>query len=141
MATQRYSRAYNSPVGPTYTMTGSGVIGFGKLVKIDSAGYVELATGTGNPAPMGIAIANEVLADTNSAEQYADGDPVTVEAIVPGGIYNLFKTTGGNITINNFVVPSTSGNVASAASATLRSVYTIAQAIETGSGWVKFQAL
>ena len=139
MATRRYGRAYNSPIGPSYTETGSGAIAFGKLVQLDSAGYVEYSTGTGTPKPMGIAIPNEVTANVNGSDAYADEDVVTVEGLVPGGIYYLFGNE--TITVNNFVVAGATGGVALEAAPSTKTVYAIGQAMETGSGWMKIQAI
>ena len=43
---------------------------------------------------LGIAVPNEVIYAKSGNAQYVDGDVVTVAALVPGKIYNMYSTTG-----------------------------------------------
>jgi len=79
---------------PSFTRKADQAIGFGKLVELGAAaGDVKLTAGI-TALVLGIAVPNEVIYAKSLVAQYADGDMVTVEALMPGKIYYMYSTTG-----------------------------------------------
>ena len=95
-------------VAPSFTRKADGTIGFGKLVeKGTAAGDVKVTAGL-TAAVLGVAMPNEVIYSKSGSAQYADGDVVTVSALMPGKIYYLYAD--GAISEGDFVSASTNGN-------------------------------
>ncbi len=81
-------------VVPTFTRKADSAIGFGKLVeKGTAANDVKLTSGV-TVFVQGITVPNEVIYQKSGTAEYADGDVVTVAALVPGKIYAMYSTTG-----------------------------------------------
>ncbi len=81
-------------VVPSWPRKADSAIGFGKLVeKGTAANDVKLTAGV-TAKVQGIAVPNEVIYEKSGTAEYADGDVVTVGALVPGKIYAMYSTTG-----------------------------------------------
>ena len=124
-------------VVPNWTRKADSAIGFGKLVeKGTSANDVKLAAGT-TAVVQGIAVPNEVIYQKSGTAEYADGDVVTVGALVPGKIYAMYSTTG--VAEGGHVSCAAAGIVEplTVASATSYKVVGIAHTIIGSTSWGK----
>lgn len=80
--------------GPTFTRKADSAVGFGKLVEMGAAaGDAKLTAGI-TAIVLGIAVPNEVVYAKSGTAEYADGDVMTVAALMPGKIFYMYSTTG-----------------------------------------------
>ena len=124
-------------VVPTFTRKADGAVGFGKLVEKGSAANDVKVTAADTAFVQGIAVPNEVIYRKSSTAEYADGDVVTVAALVPGKIYAMYSTTGiaegahGSCAAAGIIEPLTVG------SATSYKVVGVAHTIIAATSWGK----
>ena len=99
-------------VAPAFTRKADGAIPFGKLVtKGTAAGDVKVATGA-TDSIMGVAAPNEVVYGKSGNAEYADGDVVTVKALLPGKVYCLYAE--GSISEGDKLQAGAAGDVKTA---------------------------
>ncbi len=124
-------------VVPTFTRKADGAVGFGKLVEKGSAANDVKVTAADTAFVQGIAVPNEVIYRKSSTAEYADGDVVTVAALVPGKIYAMYSTTGiaegahGSCAAAGIIEPLTVG------SATSYKVVGVAHTVIAATSWGK----
>lgn len=95
MATFSHKRV-GGPEGYVGTYKANGVILMGALVMTNTTANEVLETSASTSQPIGVALYDEQIARINAAEQYADDDPMRVEHLSVGQVWNLAGT--GSIT-------------------------------------------
>ena len=120
--------ATGKPKGTLMSRAADGVVLMGALVKQGTNAIDAKETAANSDIVIGVAIYDEATAFTNSADQYADDDPMVVESLVNGMVLNLLNSGTASIAAGARVEAAADGKIAAG------STYPIGIAEETISG-------